>query len=277
MDTLHIGIQITAVLIAALSFFLLLSISLNYHPAKLVAETYEKFYDQLKEQRKGWFDYEKIQAFLNQKGATYHIGQKMNPIRFYAAKIVIAVVCVVYGARYHYLVSILLAIVGFQAPKMYMVYINKQDNEVMLPEINLLFNTLSLQIRSGVNVVDALTECYGNVTDKRLRNALIDLSGELILNADLRTALANFQGKFDDRYIDSFCIIILQAMESGQAVDLLADISEQIKDMESVVLQKKKAALDRKVTFYMLGIMAIMIAVVIYACVLQMFSAASIF
>ena len=54
------------------------------------------------------------------------------------------------------------------------------------------------------------------------------------------------QDCFDNRYIDSLCIILLQALESGQVVELLGDIGEQIKDMEQSVLEKKKNALDGK-------------------------------
>jgi hypothetical protein len=70
-------------------------------------------------------------------------------------------------------------------------------------------------------------------------------------------------------------MIILQAMESGQSVDLLSDLSEQIKDMEASVLSQKKEALDRSVTFYQLGILIAVMGVVLYACVTQMFAAAT--
>ena len=38
-----------------------------------------------------------------------------------------------------------------------------------------------------------------------------------------------------NRYIDALCITILQACESGQAVELLGDIGEQLKDMEEAM------------------------------------------
>ena len=86
--------------------------------------------------------------------------------------------------------------------------------------------------------------------------------------------LEGFQKKFDNRYVDSLCMIIVQAMESGQSVELLNDLSEQIKDMEASVLSQKKEALDRSVTFYQLGILVAIMGVILYACVTQMFAAA---
>ena len=83
-----------------------------------------------------------------------------------------------------------------------------------------------------------------------------------------------FLCRLDNRYIDALCITLIQALESGQAVDLLKDIAEQVKDMELLVMGRRKAALDRSVTFYQLGILAALLGVVIYACVSQMFAVA---
>ena len=86
-------------------------------------------------------------------------------------------------------------------------------------------------------------------------------------------ALECFQNRFKNRYIDSLCITVLQAMESGQAVELLGDIAEQIKDMELIIQHKKKEKLNRRVTFYQLGIFALILVLVLYACVVHLFSA----
>lgn len=90
------------------------------------------------------------------------------------------------------------------------------------------------------------------------------------MKADIYKSLESFQGKFDNRHIDALCITILQALESGQAVELLTDLAEQIKDMELTVLNRKKAALDRSITFYQLGILTAVLGIVLYACVTQM-------
>ena len=58
-------------------------------------------------------------------------------------------------------------------------------------------------------------------------------------------------------------------------MELLADIGEQIKDMESIVLEKKKNGLNRSLTFYQLGILAAVLGVALYACVTDMFTAAA--
>lgn len=69
------------------------------------------------------------------------------------------------------------------------------------------------------------------------------------------------------------CVILLQARESGQAMDLLRDISKQITDMQAALQLKKKEKLNQLTTFCLLGIMAAMIGLALYAFAGQMYSA----
>ena len=102
----------------------------------------------------------------------------------------------------------------------------------------------------------------------------MDLAGDIVVQSDLLTALTDFREKFDNRQIDALCITLIQAGESGQAIDLLGDMGEQLKDMEVMVMQHQKSALDRSITFYQLGILGAVLGVIIYACVGYMFRAA---
>lgn len=178
------------------------------------------------------------------------------------------------GAGYGVIAGAILGAVFFKVPDIMLTGLNNKDNERILPEIKLVYNALSMQIKAGIYVTDALAEVYGSVRDKRLNAALMELSGEIVMKADVGEALERFQAKFNNRYVDTLCIIILQALESGQAVELLSDIAEQIKDMEVTMLNRKKSSLDRSVTFYQLGILTVILVVVLYACITQMFSAA---
>ena len=147
----------------------------------------------------------------------------------------------------------------------------------MLAELDLVYSALSIQIRAGVHVSNALMESYSSVSQPRLYTALKDLCGDLVVNADLGRALEALQSKFNNKYIDTLCITIMQACESGQAIELLGDIAEQIKDMEVLIQQKKKGQLDRSTTFYQLGIFVISLGLTLYLCVTNMFSASLFF
>ena len=128
----------------------------------------------------------------------------------------------------------------YYVPELLLLYLNRQDNRKMMPDLQLIYQALEVQTCAGVYVTDALTECCQSVRTQRLQQALMELSGDLVIQSDLVTALSDFQQKFDNRQIDALCITLIQAGESGQAVDLLKDMGEQLKDMELTVLQQQK-------------------------------------
>lgn len=273
-------IHITQAFIAFSCFGTLFTLAL-YCPPQNTVKVYERFQHHLKEQKNSWFgfNYRKIEQFLSKTGAKYHIGKKIEPIKYQAIRLLIGCIGLGFGMKYHLIAGILMFFLSYQIPKMYLLYTNHQDNEKLLPHIKLVYNSLAMQIKSGIFITDALTEAYTyiNIENQRLYDALQELSGNILLNKDVEVALDELQASFDNRQIDSLCIILKQALESGQAVELLQDISEQIKNMEVVVLAKKKSKLDRQVTICLLGIMAVMLGIVIYACLLEMFAAVAAF
>lgn len=256
-----------------LVFGLVLRLSV-YHPEKKLLRACEEFSGLLREKEKESTWYLKTEKWLRRNGASFHYGKWMNPTRYLLLRILAALagLMIFWGIAPGY--GILAAVLLFFLPGWLLGYLNRSDNVRLLPEIKLMYHALEIQIRAGVYVTDALAECYGSVTERRLQSALLDLAGDIVMKADIYEAMEHFQGKFDNRYIDSLCITILQACESGQAVELLSDIGEQLKDMEATVMNRRKSSLDRSVTFYQLGILVAVLVVVIYACVSHMFAAA---
>lgn len=218
--------------------------------------------------------YHSMEAKLRKKGATFHFGKWIQPGSYLAMCLVLAAAGFTIGIPFSWGYGVAFGIIGYMLPELLMRYLNYRDNERMLPEIKLIYNGLEMQLQAGVYVTDALAEMYAGVQEMRLRQALLDLAGAVTMKADVYEALNCFQQSFDNRYIDALCITLIQAMESGQAVELLRDIAEQVKDMEVSVMGRKKAALDRSVTFYQLGILAAVLGIVLYACVTQMFTSA---
>lgn len=217
---------------------------------------------------------EKTEKKLKRNGAKYHYGKKITAISYLSLRVVLGClgILALSGTGFGY--AILTAILLFYLPEILLLYLNKRDNQTMLPEIKMIYQALEVQIRAGVYVTDALTECCQSVKGRRLQQALMDLAGDIVVQSDLLTALTDFREKFDNRQIDALCITLIQAGESGQAIDLLGDMGEQLKDMEVMVMQHQKSALDRSITFYQLGILGAVLGVIIYACVGYMFRAA---
>lgn len=268
-----LGLEILPIVVAVLIWGLLIGLSYQ-HPPRLVLKACEEFAGLLREKNRnsGW--YRRTEMWLKKNGADFHYGKWMSPTAYLALKIVLAFLgmLVLSGLSPGY--GFFLGVILFFLPGWMLSYLNRRDNLQLLPEIKLVYHSLEIQIRAGVYVMDAMAECYASVQEGRLRHALLELAGDIVMKADIYEALECFHGKFDNRYIDSLCITILQALESGQAVELLGDISEQIKDMEAVVLERKKGALDRSITFYQLGVLAAVMGVVIYACITHMYTAA---
>jgi len=268
------GLKFIPLITAGLLFLLLARLQWLYHPERIVLRTFQEFSGFLKKRKTAELWYQRTRRWLIKNGAVFHYGKRIEPMRYLSMRIVLAAVGFVSLLSVSIYAGMAMAVGLFFLPGGMLLYLNGKDNERLLPELKLVYHALDIQIRAGVYIMDALTECYGSVQDKRLRAALLALASDIVVNSDAFTALEQFQEKFDNRYIDSLCLIILQALESGQALELLGDIGEQIKDMEETVLERKKSALDRSVTFYQLGILAAVLGISLYACVTHMMEAA---
>lgn len=276
MDVQNIktGIQVLCVLIAVMTFGMVMIVAVTCRPAVILLQTYEEIGRNLRKCRNGLLDYNRLKGFLDRNGAEFHFGKWIGPINYTAIRLVLGGLGMLLGSFHEIWLGVILAVLFFVLPDMMLTWINGRDNEQMLPELKLVYNAIAMQVKSGVHVTDALAECYGSVQQGRLREALHTLSGDIVMQADVEKALERFQGRFENRYVDALCIAVLQALESGQAVDILSDIAEQMKDMEVTIMSRKKSSLDRSITFYQLGILSAILVVVLYACVTHMMAAA---
>lgn len=258
-------------------FIGLFYLGLKISPKKVAIKAYEVLCMKARKEKRPWWDYDKWDAFLTANGAVFHYGGWMNPVSYIALCVVAGFCGFMIGTWSGFWLGCAGALIGIFLPGILLEYMNKRDNEQMLTELDMLYGALSIQIRAGVYVSNALMECYGSVSHPRLRASLQDLCSDLVVNAELGKALEGLQRKFNNKYIDILCITILQACESGQAVELLGDIAEQIKDMEVLIQQKKKDQLDRSTTFYQLGVFVISMGLTLYLCISNMFSASLFF
>ncbi len=273
-EKIIIWLNLLPVVAPTLLFLLFMALVKEYQPQRVILKGCEEFYGLLKERGRELPWYQRKRSWLLKKGAAFHFGGWINPTWYLSLKLVLAFCGLLIGFGFSPLCGILAFGFLYALPGWILHYLNVKDNERLLPELRLVYHALEIQVRAGVYVADALAECYGCVQERRLKQAFLELAGDIVMKADIYESLERFQGKFDNRYIDALCITMLQALESGQAVELLKDLSEQVKDMELTILERKKGALDRGVTFYQLGILAAVLGVVLYACVTQMFAAA---
>lgn len=229
-----------------------------------------EFAGMIKDKQKKSKGYGRLDMWLKKNGAAFHIGGSIDPGRFVAMSSGLAICGFWAGLSVNPFIAILLGIgMGALLP-LYVPARNRSDSRDMLPDIKLIYHSLEVQIGSGVYVTDALSECATSVRHKRLVNALNTFAADMIMKSDIYASLERFRSSFDDRYIDSLCITVVQALESGQAVELLKDIAEQVSDMEEDVLQSGKASLDRLLTLCQLLVLAAVMGTALYTCVIYM-------
>ena len=262
-------------LIATVLFFLTIYTACGRHPPRKVIGGIKEFTGMLAVKSGEIPFMVRLERFVKKNGTAYHFGKKTNAKRLIVLSLLLFITGMVTGFYISFAPAVLAALVGVILPWILIPILNRRDNEKMLPDLQVLYRALAMQIRAGVYITDALAESYTGVREKRLKDGLMNLGSDIIMKTDLFTALETFQSGFDNRYIDSLCITILQLVESGQASDMLSDIGDQMKDMERSVLEKRKGRLDRSLTFYQLGMLACILGIALYACVNYMLTAAA--
>ena len=260
MTPLEISLKMLPAIIAILSLMLVFYVGKTYHPMTALHRTYIRI-DGILHEKKFLFDYEETRRFLQSHGAAEHFGPWVDPVKYLAIRICLAAIGFTVGIYVNAFLGLVGMGLGFFLPPLLLLYMNNKDNDAMTSQIQTLYSLLQVQIHAGVPMIDALSESYQSFPAGRLRNALSEFATSIYFNGSC---------KFTQRI--SLCIILLQARESGQAMKLLRDISQQITDMQAGLQLKRKEKLNRITTFCLMGIMGAMIGVALYAAIIQMYA-----
>lgn len=273
-DILDILLIACPILAAVLLFAFLLAVSKAYSPARKMKHAGRKAYEKLRAGNSGLMDYAQVKKYLDANGAAYHFGKSFgDPVAWVILRFGSAILFGFGGMYLNLWVGLLAAVAGFWFPPFLLKRGNDRDNIKMTPQIRTLYNTLQIQIKAGISVQNAMAEAYTYVPKGRLYDALLEFSTLLYMQNTFDEALNILASRFDNDLIDSFCIILRQAQESGRVIDLLADMATQIDDMQHSAQLKRKESLDRVTTFCLLGVMSATILIVVYAAILQMYAA----
>ena len=93
---------------------------------------------------------------------------------------------------------------------------------------------------------------------------MLEMNGKIVATSDITAAVQEFECKFNNEYIDQFCVIILQAGQSGRMTRMLGDMTEQITDMERQLLVRRRNQVERRVLAFSLLIFSVIILTAIY-------------
>lgn len=219
--------------------------------------------------------------WLKNMGVSYMFKKDVSVYSFIMIRIICSIIFFIIGSTYlNNLKSILNDVVlalfvfaGSYVPQIIIKMSNSMDNDMMLDDIKIMYDTLKIQSKAGVYIADILTECYMLVRMKRLKTALMELSNNIYTKHDLNTALNDFNSKFKNIYIDMLVMTIEQSLESGQTIQMFNDIAQQIQQVEYALYEKEKRRAENKMLAYQLAVYFGILIVVVYAMFSQLFKA----
>lgn len=213
---------------------------------------------------KRFLSYEKIEKYLKQTGAVFMFN--MNPSDYILIKIGSSLLFLLVGISLeNILIALILTILGFFIIDIFLYISNDDDNNKILVDLKNVYDTLRIQTKAGVYFTNSLTECYLVAKNSRLKTALLDLNNKIISENDIENSIEDFNSKFNNTYIDTFCIVIKQSLTSGRTVQVLNDLSEQIKDIQDSLAIKEEQKIERKLQVVQFLLYIGAIAIVVFA------------
>lgn len=166
---------------------------------------------------------------------------------------------------------LIMSIVGFYLPDEFLKMSNKTDNVNMLDDIVTVYTALKIYTTSNVHITSALIECQRIVSNRRLKEAFMELNNNILSGRiTMEDAVDLFNSRFCNDHIDNLSVIIKQSLKTGHSSEILADISKQIEDTNRVRAQDKKKQLERKMSTIQVMFFSCLAAIAIYISVYEM-------
>ena len=222
----------------------------------------------MKKSKNDYFNYDTVQEFLKKNGAVNLGNGYLNPVNFMFFKTLLAIGVFILALflKFNIWISLVAGMVGFFILDFLIKSNNKSDNEEMLDDINRANQTIRMYGKAGVFLAEAIYQCYRYTENKRLKKAFLEMHSEILLTHDAESALANFNEKFNNDYIDSLTRNLEQIFAQGFSESLLNDMNKDMLEMQRELNFNYKEAMKRKWT--LLTMFLLIIALVI--CVIGM-------
>lgn len=96
---------------------------------------------------------------LRKNGAKFHYGKKITPVKYLLMRLFLSLGAVLTLESIGWGYALLAAMGLYYVPELLLLYLNRQDNRKMMPDLQLIYQALEVQTCAGVYVTDALTEC----------------------------------------------------------------------------------------------------------------------
>lgn len=238
-------------------------------------KTGQKIYENMEEvfREKGGGTYEKLAAWLKGIGAEFFIKGFGDPFYFLAVNLGIflgsMMLLGILGSSLAY--GLLMGSVILLLELIFMAAKDKEDNQKMLEDIAFLYDGTAIQLSGNIYIAHAVDNCIPYMESKRLKQALTELSNNLMLGGDVAGATQDFKEKFNNTYLDTFCNVIVQiTSQTGEAGSLIEDMSKQLTALQETAFMQKKKATENKLQICIIGIFLVFTALIFYLSIASM-------
>lgn len=207
---------------------------------------------------------ERMELRVKKKGMKFLFGDGFGGAQFLMIKCFCAVLCAFLSVLAEPVFLLPALLFGYELPDIFADFSNEADNREMLEDIKILYDTVRIQSRAGVYVTVSTMDCYLITEHPRLKAALLEFNNAVLAKNSLAEAVDGFEARFDNRYIDCFCIVLRQAMVSGKSVQILNDLSSQMTDVEHALRIRQRESLERKIQILELLLFTGLLAICVY-------------
>jgi len=235
----------------------------------------QKLYENMEEafRKKGGGTYERLAAWLKAIGAGYFIRGFEDPFYFLAVNVClflgILVLLGILGGSIAY--GLLMGSAILLLELIFMEAKDREDNRKMLEDIAFLYDGTAIQLSGNIYIAHAVDNCIPYMESKRLKQALAELSNNLMLGGDVAGATQDFKEKFRNTYLDTFCNVIVQiTSQTGEAGSLIEDMSKQLTALQETAFVQKKKSTENKLQLCIIGIFLVFTALIFYLSIASM-------
>lgn len=204
--------------------------------------------------------YEERKVYLSRIGAAYLAGRTVLPEEYLLIQVSSALIACFLEGVFLGKVGVLGAAAGFFLPGIFLTMKNSRDNKRILRDVKGIYDTIQIKTQGGMFLTSAITECYKNTRNQRLKKALYEMSGQIIAKNDITETIDAFNMKFKNPYIDNLCIILKQSLDSGKTVEIMESIQDQLADMQNAVNLQIRNRLNAKVLFVQMLLYLVIVA-----------------
>lgn len=271
-EGVSLAIIIVRILVLVLAFSLFYLFLRNQELLKSYNDRFNQSLDDISSSMKGQklkrLNYSYIEKMLLSNGIKFKF-KKINPLKYILINISISLAIAWFISFIDIWAALVGMIVGYYLFDLYIWYSNSSDNKEMMSDIKIVFTTLKLQTKAGLFITTALTEAFTLVKNPRLKQAILELSGDIINDKSINTSLERFNSKFNNNYIDSLVVVIKQSTESGKAAQSFKDIEMQLDEIQSSINLEEKRKIELQVLFVNIILYGAIIATIMYGTILS--------